>query len=63
MKEIMELTQVLLEMGTDTYEQCRYMFLASRVEHPNIRGFLDILFEMTDRKRPRLIEMKKGGAV
>lgn len=61
MKEVIEMTQTLLEMGTDTYMECKYMFLSLGQGCKNARAFYEMLFEMTDRKRPLLIETKKDG--
>ncbi len=61
MKEIMEMTQTLLGMGTDTYTKCKCMVLAVSRKEPKMKAFFEILFERTDRKRPLLIGMKEGG--
>lgn len=62
MKEIIEMIQVLLEMRTDTYLKCKYIFLAVSTEHQGTYDFISKLFEFTDKGRPPLIEMKEGGA-
>lgn len=62
MKEIIKMVQVLLEMGTDEYEKCKYAFLVGGQEFPNLNAFFKTLFEVTDEKRPLSIEMKKSGA-
>ncbi len=63
MKEIMEMKQILLEISTDTYLKCKYMFLASSREYPAGNTFFKVLFGITDRERPLLIEMKGGSVV
>lgn len=62
MKEIIEMIQILLEMSTDTYLKCKYIFLAVSTEHQGTHNFINKLFELTDKRRPLSIEMKKGGA-
>lgn len=62
MKEVIEMTQTLLEMGTDTYMKCKYMLLSVSQGEPKMKAFFEVLFERTDRKRPMLIGMKEGGA-
>jgi hypothetical protein len=57
MKEVVEMTQVLLEMSTDTYLKCKYAL----IEHKGTQNFINELFKFTDKRRPLLIEMKKGG--
>lgn len=61
MKEILEMLQMLHEMNTDTYLQCKYAMQA--VSRSNsTEKFVDKLFIVSDRHRPALIGMKKGGA-
>ena len=59
MKEVVEMACMLLEMGTDTYMKSKYMLLAASREHPGDRH----LFDRVEKKRPLLIEDKRGGAV
>ena len=61
MKEVVEMTQVLLEMSTDTYLKCKYALMAVSAEHKGTQNFINELFKFTDKRRPLLIEMKKGG--
>lgn len=56
------MTQILLELGTDTYIKCKHMFLAASLECPSTKAFLEMLFEKVDDKRPLFIEMKGGAA-
>ena len=44
MKEVIEMKQVLLEIGTDTYLKCKYMFLTSSREEPTVNAFFKVLF-------------------
>lgn len=60
MKETIGMIRILLEMGTDTYLKCKYIFLALSTEHQGTHDFISKLFEHTDKRRPPLIEMKKG---
>lgn len=60
MKEVIEMAQALLEMKPDTYMKCKYILLAVSREHEGTKAFVRELFNFTDRKRPLLIEMKKG---
>lgn len=61
MKEVIGMIQALLGMGTDTYMKCKYASLAAGREKPETKAFFEVLFEITDRKRPLHIEMKEGG--
>ncbi len=61
MKEIIEMIQALLGMGTETYMKCKYTILAVSRKEPKMKAFFEILFERTDRKRALLIGMKEGG--
>lgn len=58
MKEIIEMTQILLQMQTDTYMQCKYILQAVSMEHQGTNNFVNKLFSFTDSHRPLLIEMK-----
>lgn len=59
MKEIIEMLQILHEMGTDTYLQCKYaMQTVSRGN--STEKFVEKLFIVTDKHRPVLIGMKGG---
>lgn len=60
MTEIIEMVQVLLDMRTDTYLQCKYTMLAVSADNPNLADFTKRLFRLTDRRRPLLIGMKGG---
>lgn len=62
MREVIEMAQILLEMGTDTYLKSKYTLLAISSKHPADRAFFDVLFDRIDKKRPLLITSKKGGA-
>lgn len=61
MKEIMEMLQILHDMGTDTYLKCKYAMQAVSRED-NTEDFVSKLFTVADRHRPALIGMKEGGA-
>lgn len=63
MKEIIEMIQILLEMGTDAYTECKYILLSVSAGQQRTHNFMNKLFEVTDRYRPLLIGMKKGSAV
>lgn len=62
MREVVEMAQILLEMGTDIYMKSKYALLAISSKHPTDRAFFDVLFDRIDKKRPLLITDKKGGA-
>lgn len=62
MREVIEMAQILLEMGTDTYMKSKCMLLAASSEHPGSRHFFEVLFDRVEKKRPLLIEDKRGGA-
>lgn len=57
------MVQILLEMSTYTYTKCKYTLLSVSVSHHGTHNFMNKLFEYTDRHRPLLIEMRKGGTV
>lgn len=57
-REIVEMAQILLEMGADAYAMSKYMILASCEERPKVRAFFESLFELVEKARPALIEMK-----
>ena len=63
LKEIMEMPQILLSMGTETYTKCKYMFLASSMNYPRINAaFIKMFkFKIVDEQRALLIEMKEEG--
>lgn len=60
MKEIIEMIQILLEMGTDTYTECKYILLTVSAGHQGTHNFMNELFDYTDGHRPPLIGMKEG---
>lgn len=60
MKEIIEMIQILSEMGTDAYTECKYILLSVSAGHQGTHNFMDKLFEVTDRYRPISIGMKEG---
>lgn len=61
MKEILEMLQMLHEMGADTYLQCKYTMQAVGRGN-NTEDFVSKLFTVADRHRPALIGRKEGGA-
>lgn len=63
MREVIEMAQMLLDMGTDTYTKSKYALLAASSKHPGDKAFFEVLFDRIDKKRPLLIEDKRGGAV
>lgn len=63
MKEIIEMVQILSEMGTDTYLKCKYTMQAVSRDQKRVEDLIDKLFHITDSRRPLQIGMKKGGAV
>ena len=60
MKEVIEMTRMLLGMSTDTYLECKYILMAVSMEHKGKQNFINELFRFTDKHRPLLIEMKIG---
>ncbi len=56
-EEIIEMAQILQEMGTDTYMECKYTLLAVSAKRPNLAAFIRELFNVADRRRPLLICM------
>lgn len=63
MKEIIEMVQILLEMGTDTYLQCKYTMQAVSGDQERAEGFIEKLFCVVDGRRPLQIGMKGGDTV
>lgn len=63
MREVIEMAQILLEMGTDTHLKSKYMLLLESRERPGDGHFFEVLFDRVEKKRPLLIEDKRGGAV
>lgn len=59
MREIIEMVQILQGMGTDTYLQCKYTFLAGSRERQWVEDFTRKLFSVTDSHRPLQIGMKE----
>ena len=57
MKGIVEMVQVLMGMGTDTYAKCKYVLLAASVGEPKMKFFFEKLFGKIDRRKPLLIGM------
>ncbi len=62
MKEVIEMTQTLLEMSEDTYLKCKYTLMLVSTEDLKLQNFINKLFRFVDKRRPLLIEMKEGGA-
>lgn len=59
MTEIIEMVQVLLDMRTDTYLQCKYTLLAVSADNSDLADFTKKLFRLTDSRRPLLLGMDK----
>ena len=57
MEEIIDTIQVLCEMGTDTYMECKYTLLAVSRQRPAVNDFMKELFRLADQRRPLLICM------
>ena len=59
-EEIVEMVTILMEMSTDTYLKCKHMILADARTRSSAGtiNFLDKLFELTDKNRPLMLEMK-----
>lgn len=58
-KMILEMIQDLMEMGTDTYMQTRYILLIVGSKHSRVKTLLEEIFRFTDTYRPLCIESKK----
>lgn len=59
MKEIIEMVQILSEMGTGTYLQCKYTMQAVSRDQKRVEDFIDKLFRIADSRRPLQIGMKE----
>ena len=55
MEEIIGAIQVLCEMGTDTYTECKYTLLAVSRQRPAVNDSMKELFRLADQRRPRII--------
>ena len=61
MKQIVEMTRMLSEMSTETYQRCKYtMLVVSRGKPGSTEDFVQKLFSLTDSRRPLQIGMKEG---
>lgn len=58
---IVEMVNILTGLSVDTYVKCKYIIMSSSRSSDSKLLFAKI-FEVTDRRRPKLLEMK-GGAV
>lgn len=56
--EIIEMERNLNKMQLDDYMQCKFIFFAVSKDSPDLNNFINILFSLTDKCRPLLIEMK-----
>lgn len=56
-KEIQEMMEILMEVGTDQYEQFKYTILLSSKGNSNVNNFFVRVFKLTDKRRPLLLEM------
>lgn len=61
-KMVIEMIEILLQMGVDTYTKSKCMFLSSS-ESPLMKCFFTELFARVDDRRPKLLEMKGGAMV
>lgn len=60
MEEIKMMIQILSEMSTDSYLQCKYVLMAVSRERPRVEDFTKKLFNLTDRRRPLQIGIKEN---
>lgn len=54
---VIEMINILMGMGIDTYTECKYTILLS-VKTPRTKFFFTELFIRVDDRRPKLLEMK-----
>ena len=47
----------LIAMDIDTYNMCKYTLRTQAVGNQHLTKFLDVLFELTEEKRPLLLEV------
>lgn len=57
MEETIDTIQVLCEMGTDIYMECKYTLLAVSRQRPAVNDFMKELFRLADQHRPLIIYM------
>lgn len=61
MQEIIEMLKILTELSFDGYMMCKYAIMSKCHDYES-EYFFTKLFEVAERRRPKMIEMK-GGAV
>lgn len=60
MKKVIEMTQILTEMDTDVYMQCKYMLLVVSKRRNGMNHLVKALFGLVDDRRQLCIRMKEG---
>lgn len=58
-KELIEMTEILMEMPEEKYQECKREFLNTEFKSPMMKDFLRLLFVSIEKRRPELVE---GGA-
>lgn len=57
MEEISEMSNILTKLSLDKYMMCKYAIL-SKCNSCESKHFFTKLFEVTDKRRPKLLEIK-----
>ena len=61
MQQIIEMLKILTELSLDRYMMFKYAIMSKRHDYES-EYFFTKLFEVAEKRRPKLLEMK-GGAV
>ena len=57
-KITMDTIDILVSMGQDTYNECKYTLLAKVKDEPKLRNYLDAMFLCAEKRRPLMLEQK-----
>lgn len=57
-KEIQEMIDILMELGTERYTYFKYTILLSSKNNSKVNAFFEKVFDFTDKNRPLLLEIK-----
>lgn len=59
-KATMDTIDILVSMGEDMYQECKYTLLAKAKGQPKLTNYLDAMFLCTEQRRLLMLEMKGG---
>lgn len=62
--ELFEVTiktaNIMISMGEDKYQECKYTLLAKVSDNPNLQNYLNAVFNFVENRRPLQLEQKKS---